>query len=301
MPDVRDSAVVDISADRSEIDATLGQLCEALLAGLPGRIREAIRYSVRGAGKRLRGLLVMYAYRAAGGTANPAAIAAAVEVIHAYSLVHDDLPCMDDDDMRRGRPTTHILYGPETASVAGAAMIPFAALCVIDGAKAIALEDTQAAIIVEALMQAAGAAGMIGGQLRDLRAEGEQVTLETLESVHRAKTGALIAASARIGGLAAGADDAALDALGRYGADLGLAFQIIDDVLDVTATTDQLGKTAGRDLVLNKSTYPAQLGVSGAIDRAHRMVRDGCAVLSGAGLLTPELRYIADLVITRTH
>jgi geranylgeranyl pyrophosphate synthase len=142
---------------------------------------------------------------------------------------------------------------------------------------------------------------MIGGQWLDLEAEGSAATLNALEQIHSAKTGALIAASAKIGGLAAGASPTALRALGRFGADLGLAFQIVDDVLDVTSTTDQLGKTVGRDAALRKSTYPALLGVPGAIERARMLVQNGCAALHDAGLLTPELRHVADLIITRTN
>lgn len=295
------SPVVDLGAERSAIDAALHSVCEPSLDTLPSRVAEAIRYSLRGPGKRLRGILVSYAYRAAGGVHDPAPLAAAVEIVHAYSLVHDDLPCMDDDDLRRGRPSTHIVYGNATAVMAGVLMVPLASSCVAAAGASMALDETARAIIVETLMHAAGAVGMIGGQLMDLRAEGELLSLDALEAIHRAKTGALIAAAARIGGVAAGARPEAVDALERYGTDLGLAFQIVDDVLDVTATSAQLGKEAGRDVVLGKSTYPSLLGVSGATDRALALVQDGCRGLREAGLLTPELRHVADLVITRTH
>ncbi len=292
---------LNLDRERDAINATIDRLSATLIASLPPRIAEAIHYSLSGPGKRLRGMLVLYAYRAAGGVGDATPLAAAVEMVHTYSLVHDDLPCMDDDTFRRGRPTTHIVYGVETATLAGVAMIPLAAQAAVAGAEAMGLRREQAAIIVEVLLRAAGASGMIGGQLRDLRAEGERVSLDELEAVHRSKTGALIAASARIGGIAAGAPVSALEALERYGADLGLAFQIVDDVLDVTATTDQLGKTAGRDVALNKSTYPALLGVDGAVRRAHAFVKDGCDALAEAGLLTPALKQVADLVITRTN
>jgi geranylgeranyl diphosphate synthase type II len=292
---------LNLDTEREAINATISDLSDTLLSPLPPRLAEAVQYSLTGPGKRLRGILVLYAYRAAGGVGDATPLAAAVEIIHSYSLVHDDLPCMDDDTFRRGRPTTHLVYGVETATLAGVVMIPIAVQAVISGARKMGLSGEQAAIIVEVLLHAAGASGMIGGQLRDLRAEGEQVTLDALEAVHRSKTGALIAASAKIGGIAAGASQSALDALDRYGADLGLAFQIVDDVLDVTATTDQLGKTAGRDVALNKSTYPGLLGVDGAISRAHAFVNDGCEALLRAGLLTPELQQVANLVITRTN
>jgi geranylgeranyl pyrophosphate synthase len=293
--------VVDLSAERRAVDAALAVVCERAVDHLPARVADAVRYSLRGPGKRLRGILVAYTYRAAGGTGDPAALAAAVEVVHAYSLVHDDLPCMDDDDLRRGRPTTHIVYGNGIAMTDGLVMVPLTARCVAAASASLALEGRTAAIIVETLMHAAGAAGMIGGQLMDLRAEGELLPIDALEAIHRAKTGALIAAAAKIGGIAAGAGDEAVRALGRYGDDLGLAFQIVDDVLDVTATSAQLGKAVGRDVMLGKSTYPSLLGVQGATARAQALAQDGCAALRDAGLLTPELRHVADLVITRTH
>jgi len=295
------AVVVDLGAERSMIDAVLSRVDHAHMAGLPTTVADAMRYGVRGPGKRMRGILVGYAYRAAGGTCDVSQLAAAVEILHAYSLLHDDLPCMDDDDMRRGRPTVHKVYGVRTAVIAGMTMIPMAVRYAVSGANAVGATDHVRSMIVRTLMHAAGAAGMIGGQWLDLSAEGESLTLTELEKIHRAKTGALIMASARIGAYAANADDDVVDALSQYGADLGLAFQIVDDVLDVTATTDQLGKSAGRDEALHKSTYPALLGVQGAIERARSLIRDGCATLESAGLLTPELRHLADLVITRTN
>jgi len=221
-------------------------------------------------------------------------------VVHAYSLVHDDLPCMDDDDMRRGRPTVHRAFGVAAATAAGLAMVPLAALCAADAAAELGLGHDEAGAIVRELMIASGAGGMIGGQLLDLEGEGTPQGLEELQRIHGAKTGALIAAAATIGGLAARTSRERHDALGRYGADIGLAFQIADDVLDVTATTDQLGKTAGRDLALRKSTYPALLGVEGARSRAEALIREGCASLDEVGLLTPALDRIAHFTVERT-
>ena len=292
---------VDLAIERALIDSAIEKILQNHLQGYTNSLTEPITYALRGPGKRLRGILVNLAYRAAGGLADSSLLAAAVEIIHTYSLVHDDLPCMDNDSVRRGRPTAHVVYGVPFATTAGVAMLPLAVRAIKVGTAEMTLNGGQAAIIVEELLRAAGAGGMVGGQLRDLRAEGVEVTRETLEAIHRSKTGALIVASARIGGIAAGANADQLEALERYGADLGLAFQIVDDILDVTSTTDQLGKTAGKDLVAIKSTYPALLGVEGATSRAHSLIERGCSALADVGLLTPALEQVASLVITRKN
>jgi geranylgeranyl pyrophosphate synthase len=281
------------------VQAALQGFCDRYLDGLPPVAVDAIRYSLMGEGKRLRAILLLSAYHAAGGVGDASDLAAAVEVVHAYSLVHDDLPCMDDDDVRRGRPTVHRVYGVAEATAAGLAMVPLAARCATDAGRSLKLPDAVCGLILRELMRAAGAGGMIGGQLLDLEGEGIALSLDQLERIHRAKTGALVTASVRIGGIAACADDRVVDALGRYGEAIGLAFQIADDVLDVTATTDQLGKTAGRDLALRKSTYPALLGVDGAVARAQALVDDACRALQDAGLLTPALEHLARYTIAR--
>ena len=290
----------DLARAQVAINAALARFADRHLDGVPGPVRDAIRYSLLGEGKRMRGILVMSAYEAAGGLADASELAAAVEVVHAYSLVHDDLPCMDDDDMRRGRPTVHKVFGVAAATAAGLAMVPLAALCAADAARALALEDAAVGSIVADLMRASGAGGMIGGQLLDLEGEGRPLALADLERIHRAKTGALITAAATLGGRAASASRERLAALARYGEAVGLAFQIADDVLDVTATTDQLGKTAGRDLALRKSTYPALLGVEGAKGRAAALIDDGCRALREVGLSTPALEWIARFSVERT-
>ncbi len=246
-------------------------------------------------------MLVLAAHRAAGGTGDASVLAASVEVIHAYSLVHDDLPCMDDDDMRRGRLSTHKAKGVDVAIAAGATMIPLAALVAYRGASALRLPGMACCTIVKVLMQGAGAGGMIGGQMLDLAGEGEVLTRDQLDAIHASKTGALIATSVKIGGLAAGADGARVDALESYGQSIGLAFQIMDDVLDVTASTDQLGKIAGRDVTLGKSTYPALLGIDGAVSRANQLVANGCDDLKRQGLLTAELENLAGFIVSRSH
>ncbi len=292
--------VTSFTADRAAIGQALAGFCDRYLNDVPSPVSDAIRYSLLGEGKRMRGILLLAAFDAADGAGDASDLAAAVEVVHAYSLVHDDLPCMDDDDVRRGRPTVHKVYGVRAATAAGLAMVPLAARCAMDAARALELSDVAAAGIVAELMRASGAGGMIGGQLLDLEGDGRPLELAELERIHRAKTGALITAAATLGGRAASASDERLAAFATYGAAVGLAFQIADDVLDVTATTDQLGKTAGRDSALRKSTYPALLGVAGARERAEALVEEACAALGDVGLLTPALEFIARFTVERT-
>jgi geranylgeranyl pyrophosphate synthase len=296
MPNV---ALDTLGVARAQVDAALESLCDGGLTDTAPRVAEAIRYSLLGEGKRLRALLVIETYRAAGGDADASRLAAAVEIVHAYSLVHDDLPCMDNDSVRRGRPTVHRVFGVGAATAAGVAMVPLAARAAYLEARALGLSAGLAGDVVRELMVASGAGGMIGGQLLDLLAEGQRLTLEELERVHRSKTGMLIAASARIGAMAAQCDRRSLEVFARYGEALGLAFQIADDVLDVTSTTDQLGKTAGRDLALQKNTYPRLLGVADALERARVLADQACDILRAAGRLTPALEGLARYVVER--
>jgi geranylgeranyl pyrophosphate synthase len=265
-------------------------------------VAAAIRYSLLGAGKRLRPTLVFASYETVGGTgAGIAELAAAIEVVHAYSLVHDDLPCMDDDDLRRGRPTAHRAFDVSTATRAGFQMVALAARVLAHGMDALALDaDRRRAIALE-LFRAAGAGGMIGGQALDLEAEGRALAPERLAEIHRRKTGALIAASCAIGGLAARAAPPATDALREYGARLGLAFQIYDDVLDATATSDQLGKTAGKDAARAKSTFVTLLDVAAARAEAERLAALAVDRLREAGLVSPILVALAQYVVTRPN
>ena len=302
MADLALDVAIDVGADRAAIDRALATFCDRYLHGVATGVADAIQYALTGGGKRLRGLLFLRAFEAAGGDAGskPAPLAAAIEVVHAYSLVHDDLPCMDDDDVRRGRPTVHRVYGVAAATAAGLAMVPLAAVAALDAARELGLDDGAAGAVVRELMVASGAGGMIAGQLLDLAGEGLPLPLEELQRIHAAKTGALIAAAAIIGGRAARAPADRLAALARYGEAIGLAFQIADAVLDVTATTSQLGKTAGRDQALHKSTYPALLGVDGARARAATLVAEGCDALAEVGLLTPALERLAHFTVERT-
>ncbi len=286
---------------RRAVDSAVASVCSEQAEAIPEPVRSAIKYALEGGGKRLRGMLVLAAYEAAGGREAPSDLAASVEIIHSYSLVHDDLPCMDDDDMRRGRPSAHCVFGILVATAAGAAMIPLAASIAHRAARRLRLPDDVCCTIVKVLMQGAGSGGMIGGQLLDLEGEGRALSRDELDAVHQAKTGALIAASVKIGGIAAGASQSKVEALSQYGCRIGLAFQIMDDVLDVTASTDQLGKTAGRDVALQKSTYPALLGIEGALARARKLTEEACKDLRLESLLTADLEELAGFVISRSH
>jgi geranylgeranyl pyrophosphate synthase len=286
--------------DRVAIDAALREVANEAYQASPGVVTDAIRYALAGGGKRMRGLLVLHAYRACGGRGDAFRLAAAVEVIHAYSLVHDDLPCMDDDDMRRGRPTLHRVRGVPVATVVGLAMIPLAARVAWRAAVSLGAGPALAGEVVRRLMRASGAEGMVGGQLLDLDAEGRSIDLEGLEAIHRGKTGSLIAASVVAGGMVAGAGAGHVAALEAFGDQVGLAFQIADDILDLTATSEALGKTAGRDLALSKSTYPSLLGLDGARERAAALVERAGAGLHAAGIRSDALDALARFAVTRT-
>jgi geranylgeranyl pyrophosphate synthase len=308
-----------LAAEWKAVEAVRRRLATRLLDGLDPAVAEPIRYALDAGGKRLRPILCVAAYRAVAGPPVPGEngpgdgesgaqqdaaiyeIANALELIHTYSLVHDDLPCMDDDDLRRGRPTTHRVYGEPGAVAAGATLIPLAALTLDAGGRSLGLEPATRVELVRELCQAAGAAGMVGGQWLDLEAEGRAIDLAELEGIHHQKTGALLAAAARLGGLAAGADSAALAALATYGQALGLAFQIADDILDLTGDSALLGKTAGRDLTLAKATYPALLGLDGARELAWAEADRAIVALRRANLATPPLVALARYAVERDH
>lgn len=286
--------------ERASVERRLEEICETYLSALPTGIADAIRYGLNSPGKRIRPLLLLYAYRAVGGSGDATLLACGPEIIHAYSLVHDDLPCMDDDDMRRGRPTVHKVYGSRTAIIAGVAMIPVAAAVVRDAVRGMRLPLEVGAKLLQTLLEAGGVSGMIGGQLRDLAGEGLSLSLADREEIHRAKTGALIVASLVMGALAGSATPLQVTAVERYGRAVGLAFQIMDDVLDATSTSTVLGKTTGRDVALGKSSFPALLGVEGAQARARELIHDGLHALAEEKLLTQELTQVANFMLTRT-
>jgi len=285
---------------KEETDAAIAAALDEVLPAEPARLGEAVRYAVLGSGKRLRPALVLAAYEAAGGrSARIADLAAGVEVVHAYSLVHDDLPCMDNDDLRRGRPTLHRAFDTRFATVAGFAMVPVAAAVVARGARLLDLPAACGRRVAELLFRAAGAGGMIGGQVLDLAAGGHHPSPDALLEVNARKTGALIAASVEIGAVAAGASPRACRGYRAYGEDVGAAFQIADDVLDVTATSEQLGKTAGKDAKLGKPTYPIVFGVEPAVREAERLAERAVAHLDCAEISSPLLRALAHFVVAR--
>ena len=292
-----------LAAERARVNAALLAVGEDVARGVPEALREPIRYALQTPGKRVRPALCASAWRAVRGEDQaPDAVyrlASSLEIVHTYSLVHDDLPCMDDDDLRRGRPTVHRAFDVARATLAGAALVP-AAVQVLDAAAvSLGLDADRRRELAVALCRASGVRGMVGGQLLDLEGEAREMDAAGLESIHRRKTGALLAASLRVGALAAGADRAALEGLRVYGEDLGLAFQIVDDVLDVTADAAALGKTAGKDVSSAKSTYPALYGVGGARALAAAKVDEAVAALREAGIRSEELEALARYVLER--
>lgn len=266
----------------------------------PKEIHEAVRYSVFAGGKRLRPILVLAAAEAAGGQVKQAlAAAAAVEMIHTYSLIHDDLPAMDDDDFRRGRPTCHKIYGEAMAILAGDALLT-QAFILLSAPPALGGSDPDARLrVVHEIAMAAGSLGMVGGQVVDMLHEDREIDLPTLQYLHAHKTGALIRGCLRVGGILASAGSDELDALTRYGERIGLAFQIVDDILDVEGSLEALGKSAGSDLRKKKATFPALLGIEESRRWAHRLVSEAQQSLVIFGDRGTTLGAIADFVVMR--
>jgi geranylgeranyl pyrophosphate synthase len=290
-----------LDSARQQVDARLEEVALRMEAEVPGRLGQALAYALRSPGKRVRPALLLASYHACGGrSAAVAGLAAAVEVVHTYSLVHDDLPCMDDDQLRRGRPTTHVAFDLATATRVGYLLVPVAAEVLVAAARAMHLREAVIGAIAAELFEAGGIRGMVGGQWLDLEAEGHQLDLPALTAVHRGKTGALIAAAVRIGGLAAGAGPEVLRGLAGFGAEIGLAFQVADDVLDATASSRVLGKTAGKDAEDAKSTFVGLLGVEGARREAERHCALALGELATAGLPEGTLGPLARYIVTRT-
>jgi len=299
-PGPADSAAL-LAEARDLVDGELTGWAARLASEIGGHHGEALRYALLTPGKRVRAALVLAAFRSVGGQSPAIAeVAAAVETVHAYSLVHDDLPCMDDDDLRRGRPTTHRQFDVPTATRVGFLLVPVAARILASAASRLVLSASTLGRMAEELFQGGGIEGMVGGQWLDLEAEGRTLTLAQLMEVHRGKTGALIRASCTVGGMAGGAPVDGVAALTAFGEDIGLAFQIADDVLDCTGTSEELGKTAGRDAALAKSTYVLLLGVDGARREAETLARRAVERLEGAGLPSDALGALAGYIVSRT-
>ena len=265
----------------------------------PQTIHKAMRYSVFAGGKRLRPILCLAAAEACGGDpAKAMAAACAVEVLHTYSLVHDDLPCMDDDDLRRGRPTCHKVFGDGMAVLCGDALLTEAFLIL---AQTPGTPRYKADSLIKELALTSGSRHLIGGQVMDLEGEGKDLTKAQLILIHKAKTAALLTTSLRLGAMAVNASPAKLEALSTFGQCLGLAFQIIDDILDVTQTSEKLGKTAGKDLTAEKTTYPSILGLPASRQEAHRLTHEAHAALDIFGPNGAHLRGLADHLLERQY
>lgn len=268
---------------------------------VPERLQQAMRYSTLSSGKRLRALLVYAAGHAVDAPVQRLdAVAAALECIHAYSLIHDDLPAMDDDDLRRSQPTNHIKFDEATAILAGDALQSLA-FAIINSPKS-GLNNRQCRSITQSLAQAAGPAGMVGGQMLDILATQQTLDQQQLEDVHQRKTGALISAAVLCGALCGNNPSSEqLEVLKIYANRIGLAFQVVDDILDIESSTEQLGKTSGADLALGKSTYPALLGLNESKKLAEKLYHEGVASLDAIGDNSLLLKDLADLIVRRKH
>jgi geranylgeranyl diphosphate synthase type II len=267
----------------------------------PATIHRAVRYSLFAGGKRIRPLLALAAGEAVGGSRQELLpLACAVEMIHTYSLIHDDLPAMDDDDLRRGRPTSHKVFGEAIAILAGDALLTRAFHLMAELPPGLEVAAVRRRLAATALLgEACGTAGLIGGQVQDLESEGRAVTPEELERLHRAKTGALLGACVRGGAVLGGADAAELARLTAYAGTIGLAFQVVDDVLDATGDAAQLGKTAGKDSASRKATYVGVHGLERARALARELLEQALASLAPLGPRAELLAVLARLIVER--
>ncbi len=286
---------------RERANRALSEVLDDYLHGVDDWLAAPIRYACEGGGKRFRPILFAAAYDVSGRPANERVerLASALEIVHSYSLVHDDLPCMDDDDWRRGRATCHRAFGTERATLAAAAMVPLAGWVVAQEAEAIGFEPAECARLVAEMSEAAGPTGMVGGQVLDLIAEGRDVTEDDLGEIHRRKTGALIRASARLGGRVGRVGKDSLAALTVYGDKIGLAFQIADDLLDEGGTFATLGKNPLSDRELGKATYPGVYGTERALAAARSLSGEAIQALRAAGIESLPLEGLAIHVVER--
>jgi geranylgeranyl diphosphate synthase type II len=304
---VTSAALNELMAEmRVEVDQALEQAL-ASRSAIPVRLADAMRYSLLAPGKRLRPILALLGAQAVGSDRRQAISAAvAVEMIHTYSLIHDDLPAMDDDDLRRGRPTCHVQFDEATAILAGDALLALAHEIFADGLVQLAHQrpyftPTVVADALRRLAQAAGPEALVGGQMLDLLAEKEGGDLEKLQTIHRGKTGAMIKVSLELGGISGCGTSLQLDSLQQYGNSLGLAFQVVDDLLDVESTADAMGKRTGKDSSRGKLTYPGLLGVEASWDKARGLVRQAEQALEGFGHAAWPLVELARYVLSRKN
>ncbi len=283
---------------KSAVDAHLDHLLPAERED-PPTIHRAMRYSVFAGGKRVRPILILAAGESLGGARDTMLhLGAAVEMLHTYSLIHDDLPALDNDDLRRGRPTCHKVFGDAIAILAGDALMTrsYQVLSELPHVS----DATRLAILREIAYATGTVEGMIGGQVVDLESEGKPICAAVLEYIHRSKTGALLTACTRCGALAAGANSAQLHALTEFGRKIGLAFQIIDDILDMTTSSDKLGKTAGKDQKVKKATYPALYGIETSRHKAQELIHGAVEEIRDLGSRAAPLLELAQFVCSRT-
>jgi geranylgeranyl diphosphate synthase, type II len=287
-----------ISKSRKLVDEYLEKLlppeCES-----PATIHQAMRYSVFAGGKRVRPILVLASGEAVSGDRGTLLqVGAAIEMMHTYSLIHDDLPALDNDDLRRGRPTCHKVFGDAIAILAGDALMTRCYQVLAD--MPFVSDQTRVAIIREVAMATGTVNGMIGGQVVDLESEGKEVSTEILEYIHHSKTGALLTACIRCGALVADAGEDKLRALTGFGGKIGLVFQIIDDILDITSSSEMLGKTAGKDEKVKKATYPALYGIEASRLKANELLASALNDIRDFGPEADPLRNLARFVVDRT-
>jgi geranylgeranyl diphosphate synthase type II len=284
------------SARQKKVDAALNRFLPPATTR-PKTIHQAMRYSIFAGGKRLRPVICLATAEVLRGKIEAALpLACAVECIHTYSLIHDDLPCMDDDDFRRGKPTSHKVYGEGIAVLAGDALLTIAFEI---AARCESWPRYPHAAIIREIAVAAGSQALVAGQVADLEGEGKKITPAELRYIHENKTAALIASSIRLGAMSANATPKQLERLTDFGQSLGLAFQVIDDILDVTQTTEKLGKSAGKDIAAQKATYPALLGLEKAKKEADRLTARARAALKPFGKDAAPLEAIADFLLKR--
>jgi geranylgeranyl diphosphate synthase type II len=301
--DRTEGGFVDLKAYLKQKAALVDEAIERFLPApdtMPTKLHQAMRYSVMAGGKRVRPVLVLSACAAVGGDEKNALPAAcAMEMIHTYSLIHDDLPAMDDDDFRRGRPTNHKVYGEATAILAGDALLTEAFNLLSDSRINSNVPSEVLLRVCNTIARCAGSMGMVGGQVVDMESEGKQIDFPTLEYIHTHKTGALILAAIQSGAMIGGADERTFDALTRYGGAVGLAFQVADDILDVVGDSQALGKSAGSDEARGKNTYPALIGLDASRSRARDLVNVAHKAIETLGEAAEPLRAIASYVIER--